>query len=356
VMAILCLASGTEDLKARLGRMIVAYTHDRKPVTAADIKAVGAMAVLLKDAIKPNLVQTVEGQPAFIHGGPFANIAHGNNSIIATRLALKLADYVVTEGGFASDLGAEKFFDIVHRQTGLKPDVAVLVASVRALNMHGGVAKDKVSETNLEALSKGIENLEAHIDNLTKNFGLPVVVAINRFPTDSPEELELVKSRCEARKVRYAVSEVVARGGEGGAELAQQVLEALESDTNNFHTLYDLEIPAEDKIRKLAKDVYGADEVVFAEGAKTMLGTIRKIGYGQLPVCMAKTQHSLSDNPDLKGRPTGWKLTVREVRVSAGAGFIVALTGEVMTMPGLPKVPAADSIDILEDGRILNLF
>ena len=356
VMAILCLASGTEDLKARLGRMIVAYTYDRKPVTAADIKAVGAMAVLLKDAIKPNLVQTVEGQPAFIHGGPFANIAHGNNSIIATRLALKLADYVVTEGGFASDLGAEKFFDIVHRQTGLKPDVAVLVASVRALNMHGGVAKDKVSETNLEALSKGIENLEAHIDNLTVNFGLPVVVAINRFPTDSPEELELVKSRCEAKKVRYAVSEVVARGGEGGKDLAEQVLEALENDANSFHTLYDLEISAEDKIRKLAKHVYGADDVVFAESAKTMLGTIRKIGYGQLPVCMAKTQHSLSDNPDLKGRPTGWKLTVREVRVSAGAGFIVALTGEVMTMPGLPKVPAADSIDILEDGTILNLF
>ena len=356
VMAILCLASGTEDLKARLGRMIVAYTYDRKPVTAADIKAVGAMAVLLKDAIKPNLVQTVEGQPAFIHGGPFANIAHGNNSIIATRLALKLADYVVTEGGFASDLGAEKFFDIVHRQTGLKPDVAVLVASVRALNMHGGVAKDKVSETNLEALSKGIENLEAHVDNLTVNFGLPVVVAINRFPTDSPEELELVKSRCEAKKVRYAVSEVVARGGEGGKDLAEQVLEALENDANSFHTLYDLEISAEDKIRKLAKHVYGADDVVFAESAKTMLGTIRKIGYGQLPVCMAKTQHSLSDNPDLKGRPTGWKLTVREVRVSAGAGFIVALTGEVMTMPGLPKVPAADSIDILEDGTILNLF
>ena len=356
VMAILCLASGTEDLKARLGRMIVAYTYDRRPVTAADIKAVGAMAVLLKDAIKPNLVQTVEGQPAFIHGGPFANIAHGNNSIIATRLALKLADYVVTEGGFASDLGAEKFFDIVHRQTGLKPDVAVLVASVRALNMHGGVAKDKVSETNLEALSKGIENLEAHIDNLTVNFGLPVVVAINRFPTDSPEELELVKSRCEAKKVRYAVSEVVARGGEGGKDLAEQVLEALENDANSFHTLYDLEISAEDKIRKLAKHVYGADDVVFAESAKTMFGTIRKIGYGQLPVCMAKTQHSLSDNPDLKGRPTGWKLTVREVRVSAGAGFIVALTGEVMTMPGLPKVPAADSIDILEDGTILNLF
>ncbi len=356
VMAILCLASGTEDLKARLGRIIVAYTHDRKPVTAADIKAVGSMAVLLKDAIKPNLVQTVEGQPALIHGGPFANIAHGNNSIIATRLALKLADYVVTEGGFASDLGAEKFFDIVHRQTGLKPDVAVLVASVRALNMHGGVAKDKVSETNLEALAKGCENLEAHIDNLKNNFGLPVVVAINRFPSDSPEELELVKDRCEKRGVRYAVSEVVAKGGDGGAELAKQVLEALENDKNDFRMLYSLDIPAEEKIKKLAKEVYGADDVIFSESAKNMLGTVRKIGYGNLPICMAKTQHSLSDNPDMKGRPRGWKLSVREIRISAGAGFIVAITGEVMTMPGLPKVPAADSIDILEDGTILNLF
>lgn len=356
VMAILCLASGTEDLKARLSRIIVAYTYDRKPVTAADIKAAGAMAVLLKDAIKPNLVQTVEGQPALIHGGPFANIAHGNNSIIATRLALKLADYVVTEGGFASDLGAEKFFDIVHRQTGLKPDVAVLVASVRALNMHGGVPKDKVSETNLEALAKGCENLDAHIENLKDNFGLPVVVAINRFPTDSAEELELVEKRCKERGVRYAVSEVVSKGGDGGRELAEQVLAALERDKNDFRMLYELDMTAEEKITKLAKSVYGADDVVFSEGAKTMLGTIRKIGYGNLPVCVAKTQHSLTDNPDLKGRPKGWKLTVREVRVSAGAGFIVAITGEVMTMPGLPKVPAADSINILEDGTILNLF
>ena len=356
VMAILCLASGTDDLKERLGRIIVAYTYDRKPVTAADIKAVGSMAVLLKDAIKPNLVQTAEGQPAFIHGGPFANIAHGNNSIIATRLALKLADYVVTEGGFASDLGAEKFFDIVHRQTGLKPDVAVLVASVRALNMHGGVPKDKVGETNLEALAKGCENLDAHIDNLKVNFGLPVVVAINRFPTDTPEELELVKGRCIDRGVRYAVSEVVARGGAGGIELAGQVLEALEKDANNFRMLYGLELTAEEKIMKLAKQVYGADDVVYSEAAKTMLGTIRRIGYGNLPVCMAKTQHSLSDMADLKGRPKGWKLNVKEVRISAGAGFIVAITGEVMTMPGLPKVPAADSIDILEDGTILNLF
>lgn len=356
VMAILCLASGTEDLKERLSRIIVAYTYDRKPVTAADIKAAGAMAVLLKDAIKPNLVQTVEGQPAFIHGGPFANIAHGNNSIIATRLALKLADYVVTEGGFASDLGAEKFFDIVHRQTGLKPDVAVLVASVRALNMHGGVPKDKVAETNLEALAKGCENLDAHIDNLKDNFGLPVVVAINRFPTDSVEELELVEKRCKERGVRYAVSEVVSKGGDGGYELAEQVLAALEHDKNNFRMLYELDLTAEEKITKIAKSVYGADDVVFSEGAKTMLGTIRKIGYGNLPVCIAKTQHSLTDNPDLKGRPKGWKLTVREVKVSAGAGFIVAITGEVMTMPGLPKVPAADSINILEDGTILNLF
>ena len=356
IMAILCLASGMQDLKERLGKIIVAYTYDRKPVTAADIKAVGAMAVLLKDAIKPNLVQTVEGQPAFIHGGPFANIAHGNNSIIATKFALKLADYVVTEGGFASDLGAEKFFDIVHRQTGLKPDVAVLVASVRALNMHGGVPKDKVGETNLEALAKGCENLDAHIDNLKGNFGLPVVVAINRFPTDSPEELELVKQRCTERGVRYAVSEVVAKGGRGGSDLAEQVLEAMEHDANNFSMLYELDITAEDKIMKLAKKVYGADDVVYSDSAKTMLGTIRRIGYGNLPVCIAKTQHSLSDIADIKGRPRGWKLNVKEVRISAGAGFIVAITGEVMTMPGLPKVPAADSIDILEDGTILNLF
>ncbi len=356
VMAILCLASGMEDLKARLGRIIVAYTYDRKPVTAADIKAVGAMAVLLKDALKPNLVQTVEGQPAFIHGGPFANIAHGNNSILATRLALKLADYVVTEGGFASDLGAEKFFDIVHRQTGLRPDVAVLVASVRALNMHGGVPKDKVSETNLEALAKGCENLDAHIDNLKDNFGLPVVVAINKFPTDSQEELELIERRCKERGVRYAVSEVVAKGGAGGGQLAEQVLEALEKDANDFRMLYGLELSAEEKIKTLATKVYGADDVTFSESAKNMLGTIRKIGYGDLPVCVAKTQHSLTDIADVKGRPRGWKLTVKEIRISAGAGFIVAITGEVMTMPGLPKIPAANSIDILEDGTILNLF
>lgn len=356
VMAILCLASGMEDLKARLGRIIVAYTFDRKPVTAADIKAVGAMAVLLKDAIKPNLVQTVEGQPAFIHGGPFANIAHGNNSILATKLALKLADYVVTEGGFASDLGAEKFFDIVHRQTGLKPDVAVLVASVRALNMHGGVPKDKVSETNLDALAKGCENLDAHIDNLKDNFGLPVVVAINKFPTDSQEELELIERRCKERGVRYAVSEVVAKGGDGGRQLAEQVLEALEKDANDFRMLYGLELTAEEKIKTLATKVYGADDVLFSDSAKNMLGTIRRIGYGDLPVCVAKTQHSLTDIADIKGRPRGWKLTVKEIRISAGAGFIVAITGEVMTMPGLPKVPAANSIDILEDGTILNLF
>ncbi|HQJ25416.1 MAG TPA: formate--tetrahydrofolate ligase, partial [Bacillota bacterium] len=356
VMAILCLASGMEDLKARLGRIIVAYTYDRKPVTAADIKAVGAMAVLLKDAIKPNLVQTVEGQPAFIHGGPFANIAHGNNSILATKLALKLADYVVTEGGFASDLGAEKFFDIVHRQTGLKPDVAVLVASVRALNMHGGVPKDKVSETNLDALAKGCENLDAHIDNLKDNFGLPVVVAINKFPTDSQEELELIERRCKERGVRYAVSEVVAKGGDGGRQLAEQVLEALEKDANDFRMLYGLELTAEEKIKTLATKVYGADDVLFSDSAKNMLGTIRRIGYGDLPVCVAKTQHSLTDIADIKGRPRGWKLTVKEIRISAGAGFIVAITGEVMTMPGLPKVPAANSIDILEDGTILNLF
>ncbi len=355
IMAVLCLASSMTDLKARLGRLIVAYDREGKPVTAADLKAVGAMAVLLKDAIKPNLVQTVEGQPAFVHGGPFANIAHGNNSIIATRMALKLADYVVTEGGFAADLGAEKFFDIVHRFTGLTPDVAILVASVRALNMHGGVPKAKVAETNLEALEKGCANLDKHIENL-KKFGLPIVVAINKFPTDEPSEIDLVKKHCDAMGVRSAISEVVARGGEGGIELAEEVLKALEQDPNNFHPIYDPEMPIKTKIGILAREIYGADGVVYTPSADREIARMTKLGLDKMPICVAKTQHSLTDNPDLKGAPTGWELTVREIRASAGAGFLVALTGDVMTMPGLPKVPAAEGVDIDEDGKIVGLF
>lgn len=355
IMAVLCLASSMTDLKARLGRLIVAYDREGKPVTAADLKAVGAMAVLLKDAIKPNLVQTVEGQPAFVHGGPFANIAHGNNSIIATRMALKLADYVVTEGGFAADLGAEKFFDIVHRFTGLTPDVAILVASVRALNMHGGVPKAKVAETNLEALEKGCANLDKHIENL-KKFGLPIVVAINKFPTDEPAEIDLVKKHCDAMGVRSAISEVVARGGEGGIELAEEVLKALEQDQNNFHPIYDPEMSIKTKIGILAREIYGADGVVYTPSADREISRMTKLGLDKMPICVAKTQHSLTDNPDLKGAPTGWELTVREIRASAGAGFLVALTGDVMTMPGLPRVPAAEGVDIDEDGKIVGLF
>lgn len=355
IMAILCLATSMEDLKERLGRMVVAYTYRKEPVFARDLKAVGAMAVLLKDAIKPNLVQTLEGQPAFVHGGPFANIAHGNNSVLATMTALKLADYVVTEGGFAADLGAEKFFDIVHRFTGLKPDVAVLVASVRALNMHGGVPKDKVTETNLEALAKGCANLDKHVENLRK-FGLPIVVAINRFPTDSEEELSFLRRHCEELGVRVAESRVVAEGGQGGIELAQQVLEALEKDPANFRPIYDPAWPIKQKIETLATEIYGADGVEYAADAERQVATLTKQGFDKMPVCMAKTQHSLSDNPELKGAPRGWKLTVRELKVSAGAGFVVVLTGEVMTMPGLPKNPAAELVDIDENGRIVGLF
>lgn len=355
IMAVLCLAMNMSDLKARLGRLVVAYNGEGKPVTAADLKAVGAMAVLLKDALKPNLVQTVEGQPAFVHGGPFANIAHGNNSVIATRMALGLADYVVTEGGFAADLGAEKFFDIVHRFTGLTPDVAVLVASVRALNMHGGVPKAKVAETNLEALERGCANLDKHIENLQK-FGLPIVVAINRFPTDAPEELALVKAHCDARGVRSAISEVVARGGEGGLELGKAILEALEHDENHFAPIYHPELPIKEKIGILAREIYGADGVVYTASADKDISRLTKLGFDKLPICMAKTQHSLTDNPDLKGAPKGWELTIREVRVSAGAGFLVGLTGEIMTMPGLPKVPAAEAVDIDDEGIIVGLF
>ncbi|NLY52125.1 MAG: formate--tetrahydrofolate ligase [Firmicutes bacterium] len=353
IMAILCLAEDMEDLKRRLGQMLIGYTRSKEPVFARDLGVVGSLAVLLKDALKPNLVQTLEGQPAFVHGGPFANIAHGNNSIIATRLALKLSDYVVTEGGFAADLGAEKFFNIVHGYSGLTPDVAVLVASVRALNMHGGVAKDQVAETNLEALKRGLANLEKHIINL-KKFGLPVVVAINRFPTDDAEELELVEQSCRQLGVKAAISEVVAKGGEGGIQLAEAVLEALEEESR-FRPLYDWNLPIKEKMGILAREIYGADDVAYTPRAEQDIRDLTAMGFGGLPLCVAKTQHSLSDNPNLKGAPTGWTLTVREVRASLGAGFLVPITGDVMTMPGLPKEPAAKRIDIDKDGTIVGL-
>ncbi|NMB00290.1 MAG: formate--tetrahydrofolate ligase [Firmicutes bacterium] len=355
IMAILCLAEDLQDLKERVGRILVAYTYDRKPVYAKDLKAQGAIAVIMKDAIKPNLVQTLEGQPAFVHGGPFANIAHGNNSIIATRLALKLADFVVTEGGFAADLGAEKFFNIVHGYSGLKPDVAVIVASVRALNMHGGVPKEEVKETNLAALEKGLANLDKHIENVRK-FGIPIVVAINQFPTDAPEELELVQRHCDALGVRWAVSQVVAKGGAGGEEFAKTVLEVLETEPSEFRPLYDWKQPIKAKLETLAKEIYGADGVVYGPKAERSIRDLTRLGYGDLPVCVAKTQHSISDNPNLKGVPRGWTLTITDVRPSLGAGFLVCLAGDIMTMPGLPARPAAENVDIDADGNITGLF
>lgn len=356
VMAILCLASNMSDLKERLGNILVAYTYDDKPIYARDLKAVGAMAVLLKDAIKPNLVQTLEGQPAFIHGGPFANIAHGNNSIIATKMALKLTDYVVTEGGFAADLGAEKFFDIVSRIIDVKPAVAVLVASVKALKSHGGVDYNHLSVENLEALDRGCANLDQHIDNLRNKYGLPVVVAINRFPTDTEKEIEFLKEHCKRMGVRAAESDVVSQGGMGGIELAEQILEAIAHEENRFKPLYDLNMPLEDKIRIVAKEIYRADDVVFSRRAAKSIETLEHLGYGNLPVCIAKTQMSFSDDPLLKGAPRGWKLNVRQINVSSGAGFVVALAGDIVTMPRLPAIPAAERIDILDDGTIIGLF
>lgn len=355
IMAILCLADDLQDLKERVGKILVAYTYDRKPIYAKDLNAQGAIAVIMKDAIKPNLVQTLEGQPAFVHGGPFANIAHGNNSVIATNMALKLADYVVTEGGFAADLGAEKFFDIVHGYSGLKPDVAVIVASVRALNMHGGVAREDVAQTNLPALEKGLANLDKHVENV-KKFGVPIVVAINQFPTDAPEELDLVKRHCAQLGVRYAVSQVVAKGGEGGMDFAKTVLEVLENEPAEFKPLYDWEQPIKAKLETLAKEIYGADGVVYAPKAERSIRDLTKLGYGELPVCVAKTQHSISDNPNLKGAPKGWTLTISDVRPSLGAGFLVCLAGDIMTMPGLPAKPAAENVDIDADGQITGLF
>ncbi|HHW14845.1 MAG TPA: formate--tetrahydrofolate ligase [Firmicutes bacterium] len=356
IMAILCLAEDLKDFERRVEQMLVAYTHDGRPVFAQDLRVAGSIAVIMKDALKPNLVQTLEGQPAFVHGGPFANIAHGNNSIIATRTALRLADYVVTEGGFGSDLGAEKFFDIVHGYSGLKPDVAVLVASIRALNLHGGVPLSEISRTNLPALKKGLANLDWHIRNLRDNFGLPVVVAINRFPTDDEEELELVRRHCEEQGVPAAVSEVVARGGAGGVELAEKVLQVLERDSNSFTPLYDWQAPLKEKIERVAQGVYGAEGVTYTDQAESDLQKIQELALDRLPVCIAKTQKSLSDNPELLGAPRGWTLTVRELRVAAGAGFVVVLAGKIMTMPGLPVVPAAEKIDLDDLGNVVGLF
>lgn len=355
IMAIFCLSKDLEDFKERIGNILVAYKYDGSPVFAKDLKAQGAVALLMKDAINPNLVQTLENTPALIHGGPFANIAHGCNSMLATKLALKLADYTVTEAGFGADLGAEKFFDIKARFGDLKPDAAVIVATVRALKHHGGVKKDGLGNENLDALAKGFENLEKHIENVNK-FGVPAVVAINRFPTDTEAELEYVKKRAEELGSVAVLTEVWGKGGDGGIELAKTVVEIVESKPSNFKPIYDSNESIRDKINTIAKEVYGADGVEFTKSCEKKIKQIEELGLDKMPICMAKTQYSLSDDPTLLARPEGFKITVRDIRVSNGAGFLVALTGEIMTMPGLPKVPAANNIDILESGEIVGLF
>ena len=355
IMAILCLATDLEDLKDRLGKIIVAYDLDGKPVTAKDLQAVGAMAALLKDAIRPNVIQTLEHTPALVHGGPFANIAHGCNSVRATTAALSMADYVVTEAGFGADLGAEKFFDIKCRQAGLSPDAVVLVATIRALKYNGGVPKTELSAENVEALEKGIVNLEKHIENLQK-YKVPVVVTLNSFVTDSEAEIAFVKQFCEERGCEFAISEVWEKGGEGGIALAEKVLKTLEEKESHFEPLYPSELPLTEKIETVAKEIYGAKGVNYTAAAKKQLAKLTELGFGDLPVCMAKTQYSLSDDPALLGRPKDFDITVREAYVSAGAGFVVVLTGAVMTMPGLPKQPAAFGIDVDESGKITGLF
>ena len=355
IMAVLCLSDSLMDLKARLARMIVAYTYDGRPVTAHDLHAEGAMAAVLKDAIKPNLVQTLEGTPAFIHGGPFANIAHGCNSAMATRMARKVADYVVTEAGFAADLGAEKFFDIKCRLTGLRPSAVVIVATVRALKYHGGVAKTELNSENLEALEKGMPNLLQHVDNIKNVFGLPCVVAINAFPTDTKAELDLVEKMCNAQGVNVRLSEVWAKGGEGGRALAEEVVRLCEQP-NHFSFAYPDEMSIEEKLDTICRRVYHADGVVLTANAKKQAAQLTELGFADMPICMAKTQFSFSDNASLLGAPRGFKVTVKEMKVNAGAGFIVAKTGDIMTMPGLPKIPAAEKIDIDESGRITGLF
>lgn len=355
IMAVLCLSEDMEDMKERLGRMVVAYNYEGKPVTAADLQAVGAMAALLKDALKPNLIQTLEHTPVLVHGGPFANIAHGCNSIRATKAALKMADYVITEAGFGADLGAEKFFDIKCRIGGLKPDAAVLVATVRALKYNGGVAKADLGKENMEALQKGISNLEKHMENLQK-YGVPVVVTLNSFLTDTEEEISFIREFCEKRGCEFALSQVWEKGGEGGIALAQKVLETLENKESHFHVLYEDSLSLKDKIETVTKEIYGASGVSYSPAAEKQMKQLENLGFGVLPVCMAKTQYSLSDDPELLGRPRGFTMNVREMYVSAGAGFVVVLTGAVMTMPGLPKEPAALRIDVNRDGVITGLF
>ena len=355
IMAILCLADDLADLKRRLGRIIVAYNFKGEPVTADDLQATGAMAALLKDAIKPNLIQTLEHTPALVHGGPFANIAHGCNSVRATKMALKLSDITVTEAGFGADLGAEKFFDINCRMAGLKPDAVVLVATVRALKYNGGVAKADLAEENLDALAKGIVNLEKHIENIQK-YGVPVIVTLNSFVTDTDAENAFIEKFCRERGCEFALSEVWEKGGEGGVDLAQKVLETLETKESDFHTLYNDELSLKDKIRTIAQEIYGAHDVVYEPAAEKQLAKIESMGFGSFPICMAKNQYSLSDDATKLGRPENFDIHIREVYVSAGAGFVVALTGAVMTMPGLPKVPAANGIDVTDDGKITGLF
>ena len=355
IMAVLCLASDITDLKARLGRIIVGYTYDEKPVTAADLNAQGAMAALLKDALKPNLVQTLEHTPAFVHGGPFANIAHGCNSVTATKIARRLADYTITEAGFGADLGAEKFLDIKCRMAGLKPSAVVVVATVRALKYNGGVPKADLGNENLEALEKGLPNLLKHVSNITNVYKLPCVVAINRFPLDTEAELKLVEDKCKELGVNVALSEVWAKGGEGGIELAKEVIRLCDQP-NDFTFAYDLDMSIKEKIEAIVTKVYGGKDVNFTANAEKQIKTLTDLGFDKMPICMAKTQYSLTDDATKLGAPTGFTVTVRNIKVSAGAGFLVALTGEIMTMPGLPKVPAAERIDVDETGKISGLF
>ncbi|NLC18126.1 MAG: formate--tetrahydrofolate ligase [Clostridiales bacterium] len=355
IMAVLCLAEDMADLKERLGRIVVAYSYDGKPVLAKQLNAVGAMAALLKDALKPNLIQTLENTPAIVHGGPFANIAHGCNSVRATKLALKLADVVVTEAGFGADLGAEKFFDIKCRMAGLKPDAVVLVATVRALKYNGLVPRSDLATENLDALRKGMANLEKHIENLQK-YGVPIIVSLNRFVTDTEAELELVKSFCESKGCEFSLCEVWEKGGKGGIDLARKVLDTIEGKKSNFAPLYDLDLSIKEKIEKISTEIYGADGVSYDPAAESAIKQIEALGYGKLPICMAKNQYSLSDDASRLGRPSGFKINIRELYVSAGAGFIVAITGTIMTMPGLPKIPAAEGIDVDDKGRITGLF